>query len=79
MVTLLCNGVWGVSALYAVPFLLIGPPTASPLLGTGVPSVSLRGPTSMPADTQAGWYRGQSANPCAAADCAASCTGAEAD
>ena len=35
--------------------------------------------TSLPSDTQAGWYRGQSSDPCAAADCAASCTDAEAD
>ena len=60
------NGL-GVSALYAVLYLLIEPPTASPLLGTGVQWVSLPGPTSVPSDTQARWYRGQSANPLAAA------------
>ena len=43
----------GVSALYAVLYLLIGPPTASPLLGTGAPWVSLPRPTTVPSDTQA--------------------------
>ena len=46
----------GASALYVVLYLLIEPPTASPLLG-GVPWVSLPGPTSVPSDTKAGWYR----------------------
>ena len=32
-------------------------------VGTGVPWVSLTGPTSVPSYAQTGWHRGQSANP----------------
>ena len=42
---------------------LVGPPTAFLCRGTGVPWVSLPGPTSVPSDAQAGWHREQSANP----------------
>ena len=39
-------------------------------LGPSAPWVSLPGPTGVPSGTQAGWYRGHSANPlAAAADC----------
>ena len=31
-------------------------------VGTGVPWVSMPGPTSVPSDARAGWHRGQSAN-----------------
>ena len=40
----------------------VGPPTASLRGGTGVPWVSLLGPTSVLTDAQAGWHREQSAN-----------------
>ena len=37
-------------------------PRPSHAVGTGVPWVSMPGPTSVPSDAQAGWHRGQSAN-----------------
>ena len=37
-------------------------PRPSHCVGTGVPWVSLPGPTSVPSGAQAGWHRGQSAN-----------------
>ena len=37
-------------------------PRPSHGVGTGVPWVSMPGPTSVPSDAQAGWHRGQSAN-----------------
>ena len=39
------------------------PPTAFLHRGTGVPWMSLPGPTSVPSDAQARWHREQSANP----------------
>ena len=42
----------------------LGHPRPPHFVGTGVPWVSLPGPTSVPFDAQAGWHRGQSANPC---------------
>ena len=44
-------------------FLRLGHPRPLHFGGTGVPWVSLPGPTSVPSDAQAGWHRGQSANP----------------
>ena len=41
----------------------LGHPRRLHFVGTGVPWVSLPGPTSVPSDAQAGWHRGQSANP----------------
>ena len=41
----------------------VGHLTASHFVSTGVPWVSLLGPTSVPSDAQAGWHRGQSAKP----------------
>ena len=41
----------------------MGHPRPLHYVGTGVPWVSLLGPTSVPSDAQAGWHREQSANP----------------
>ena len=41
----------------------MGHPRPPHNVDTGVPWVSLPGPTSVPSDAQAGWLREQSANP----------------
>ena len=57
LVTKACYGNLGFVVLVA------GLPRPPHYVGTGVPWVSLPGPTSMPSDAQAGWHREQSAKP----------------
>ena len=48
-------------------------PWPSHCVGTGVPCVSLPGPTSVVFDAQAGWHRGQKANSCGRARVSVRC------
>ena len=42
----------------------VGHPGPPHVVGIGVPWVSLPGSTSVPSNAQAGWHRGQTADPC---------------
>ena len=63
LVTKACHGNLGLVVVVVSRGACLGPPTASLRRGTGVPWVSLPGPTSVPSDAQAGGHREQSANP----------------
>ena len=62
LVTKACHGNFGFVVVVSRGACL-GPSTASLRRGTGVPWVSLPGPTSVPSDAQAGGHREQSTNP----------------